>query len=126
FDAYLFFTPEAVPRNALLLDRAAQRRAEQPGCLHAGMDLYKWCYKLIPLTDSDLLLDCFELALSARELDMRASPYDLTAYGYSPVQIETATGRADYARAQSDIAARAAPLRARLLDRCHTLLRHPT
>ncbi|NUS43468.1 MAG: 3-methyladenine DNA glycosylase, partial [Mycobacteriaceae bacterium] len=53
FDAYRFFTPEAVPRNALLLDRAAQRRAEQPGCHHAGMDLYKRCYKLIPLTDSD-------------------------------------------------------------------------
>ena len=35
-------------------------------------------YKLGPLVDSELLIDCLELAADARELDMRASPYDLT------------------------------------------------
>ena len=43
------------------------------------MDLYKWCYKLGPLIESELLMDCLELAADARELDMRASPYDLSA-----------------------------------------------
>ena len=66
---------------------------EQPGCLHATMDLYKWAYKLGPLVPGELLLDCFELARDVRELDMRASPYDLTALGYRPVRIETAAGQ---------------------------------
>jgi hypothetical protein len=40
FDAYRFFTPDAAPRNAAPLTCDAQRDDEQPGCLHAGMDLY--------------------------------------------------------------------------------------
>lgn len=122
FDAFRFFTPEAAPRNIETLTRDDQIHREQPGCLHAGMDLYKWAFKLVPLIDSDLLLDCFALAIAAREIDMRASPYDLTAYGYRPIAIETPVGRAEYVRAQSDTARRAAPLRARLLDRCRALL----
>ncbi|NKY86605.1 3-methyladenine DNA glycosylase [Nocardia veterana] len=122
FDAFRFFTPEAAPRNIETLTRDDQIHREQPGCLHAGMDLYKWAFKLVPLIDSDLLLDCFALAIAAREIDMRASPYDLTAYGYRPIAIETPAGRAEYVRAQSDTARRAAPLRARLLDRCRALL----
>ncbi|MDN5858661.1 MAG: 3-methyladenine DNA glycosylase, partial [Pseudonocardia sp.] len=80
------------------------------------MDLYKWAYKLTPATPSELLADCFALAVDVRELDMRASPYDLSAWGYEPVRIETAAGRAEYARAQAGFAERAAPLRTRLLD----------
>jgi hypothetical protein len=94
---------------------------EQPGCLHAQMDLYKWAYKLIPATPAELLADCFALAVDVRELDMRASPYDLAAFGYPPVRIETPAGRAEYARAQAGFAARAAPLRERLLALCTTL-----
>ncbi|WP_432765741.1 3-methyladenine DNA glycosylase [Nocardia cyriacigeorgica] len=122
FDAYRFFTPDAVGRNAQVLTRDDQPLREQPGCLHANMDLYKWGFKLVPLIGSDLLADCFELACAARELDMRASPYDLTDYGYDPVAIETAAGRAAYARAQSALAERAAPLRERLLAACEELL----
>ncbi|WP_255222083.1 3-methyladenine DNA glycosylase [Nocardia otitidiscaviarum] len=122
FDAYRFFTPDAAPRNAEHLTRADQIAREQPGCLHANMDLYKWGFKLAPLIDSDLLFDCFALACAARELDMRASPYDLTTYGYTPIPIETPSGRAEYVRAQADIAERAALLRSRLLNRCHALL----
>ncbi len=121
FDAFRFFTPAAAPRNAGAPSRATQIAWEQPGCLHANMDLYKWCYKLGPLIDSELLLDCLELAASAREIDMRASPYDLSDYGYAPITIENATGRAEYVRCQSEIAQRAAPLRAALLDRCDLL-----
>ncbi len=117
-DAFRFFTPAARPRNALAPGRDDQVDHEQPGCLHATMDLYKWAYKLSPASPADLVADCFELALDVRELDMQASPYDLTAFGYSPVAIETPTGRADYARAQAGFARRAAPLRARLIELC--------
>ncbi|MGW0181992.1 3-methyladenine DNA glycosylase [Nocardia sp. NPDC003345] len=122
FDAFRFFTESAVPRNHRPLTRDGQRDSEQPGCLHANMDLYKWSFKLTPLVSSDLVLDCFGLARAARELDMRASPYDLRDYGYEPVPIETPAGRAEYVRAQADIAERAAVLRGRLLETCEGLL----
>ncbi|NKQ52609.1 3-methyladenine DNA glycosylase [Amycolatopsis sp. K13G38] len=122
YDAFRFFTAPARPRNALRPTRAAQPDLEQPGCLHANMDLYKIGYKLDPFVPSELVADCFELAARIRELDMRASPYDLSEYGYSPVRIETPSGRADYARAQADFARQAAPLRDRLISQCHYLL----
>ena len=123
FDAFRFFTAEAAPRNAGALSRATQQNWEQPGCLHTNMDLYKWCYKLSPLIDSELLLDCLRLAAAAREIDMRASPYDLSDYGYSPIAVEHRAGRLEYVRCQSAIAQRAAPLRSALLARCDLLLR---
>lgn len=121
-DAFRFFTPAARPRNALQPTRGKQVELEQPGCLHATMDLYKWAYKLAPATPSELVADCFELAVAVRELDMRASPYDLAELGYPPVPIETATGRAEYARAQERFARQAAPLRQRLIALCDDLL----
>lgn len=121
FDAFRFFTPAAAPRNAGTPRRATQTDWEQPGCLHTNMDLYKWCYKLGPLIDSELLLDCLQLAAEAREVDMRASPYDLSGYGYPPIPVENPAGRAEYVRCQSAIAQRAAPLRAALLTRCDRL-----
>ncbi|WP_054812941.1 hypothetical protein [Nocardia arizonensis] len=122
FDAYRFFTPEALGRNIIALTRVDQLAHEQPGCLHATMDLYKWGFKLVPLLSSDLLLECFELAYAARELDMRASPYDLSDFGYEPVRVETPGGRADYVRRQSEIAEQGAALRARVLRACRALL----
>jgi hypothetical protein len=122
FDAFRFFTPDAAPRNAGSPSRATQHDWEQPGCLHANMDLYKWCYKLSPLIDSELLLDCLELAAVAREVDMRASPYDLRSYGYTPIPVEHPAGRAEYVRCQNAVALHAAPLRAALLARCDLLL----
>jgi hypothetical protein len=122
FDAFRFFTPDARPRNELQPTRATQVTLEQPGCLHANMDLFKWSYKLDPFVPAELVADCFELAAEIRELDMRASPYDLSALGYSPVRIETAEGRAEYARTQAGFARRAAPLRARLIALCHRLV----
>lgn len=115
FDAFRFFTPAARPLNQLQPTREAQHDNEQPGCLHANMDLYKWAYKLSPLVASELVADAFELAREIRTLDMRASPYDLTALGYEPIKVETAEGRSEYARAQREFAERAAPLRARLI-----------
>jgi hypothetical protein len=116
FDAYRFFTPAAAPRNGLRPTRADTVAFEQPGCLHATMDLYRWAYKLTPAVPSDLVVDAFELARDVRELDMRASPYDLSALGYEPVRIETPEGKGVYVAAQRTFAERGAGLRARLLD----------
>lgn len=114
-DAFRFFTPDAVPRNRFAPTRETQAQMEQPGCLHAGMDLYKWAVKLGPLVPGDLMLDAFELARDIRELDMRASPYDLAAWGYAPVAVETPEGKAEYVAAQRGFMARAQPIRAALL-----------
>lgn len=116
YDAYRFFTPAARPRNTLRPDLDARIEMEQPGCLHAGMDVYKWAYKLIPLVSSELLLDCFELARAIRELDMRASPYDLAELGYPAVKIETPTGKAEYVAGQRRFAEAGQLLRRRVLD----------
>jgi hypothetical protein len=125
FDAFRFFTEPARPRNELQPTRPTQIDLEQPGCLHANMDLFKWAYKLAPFTPSELLADCFELASDVRELDMRASPYDLSSLGYSPVPIETPAGRAAYARQQAEFADRAAPLRKQLIELCTHVLNWP-
>ena len=122
FDAFRFFTDAAAERNVEHLTRAGQPAAEQPGCIHAAMDLYKWAYKLGPLVGSELLVDALALAFDAREVDMRASPYDLTGYGFQPIAIETPAGRSTYVRAQQEISDRAAPLRAALADACEVLL----
>ena len=116
FDAYRFFTPEAAPLNVLTPTRESQTALEQPGCLHAGMDLYKWAHKLVPAVSSDLVMDCFELARDIRTLDMRAAPYDLRELGYEPVRIETAEGKAEYAAAQRGFSVRGQALRTRLVD----------
>jgi hypothetical protein len=122
FDAYRFFTKPATARNSDQLTREGQIAAEQPGCLHASMDCYKFAYKLGPLVESELVMDCLELAAQARELDMRASPYDLRDYGFEPIAIETPAGRAEYVRVQQRVAEQAAPLRERLAERCELLL----
>jgi len=122
FDAYRFFTDDARPLNQLRPGRGDRAEFEQPGCLHAGMDLYKHAFRLSPMVCSDLVADCFELARDIRVLDMRASPYDLSELGYSPVRIETVEGKQEYAAAQRAFAERGAPLRARLIDECERLL----
>lgn len=115
YDAFRFFTPDAAPRNTTRLTRESQVDSEQPGCLHAGMELYKWAFKLAPGAPSELVAGAFELARDARELDMRASPYDLADHGFDPIAIETPDGRREYVRRQVALAERAAPIRARLL-----------
>ncbi len=123
FDAVRFFPPEAVDLNRLQPTRETQIALEQPGCLHATMDLYKWAYKLGPAGPGELLADCFALAADVRELDMRASPYDLSEHGYTAVTIETPAGKAEYAAGQREFARRGALLRARLGAVCELVLR---
>jgi hypothetical protein len=122
FDAFRFFTDEARPRNTLQPGRDDRAEFEQPGCLHAGMDLYKHAFRLTPMVPSELVADCFELAREIRVLDMRASPYDLRELGYSPVRVETPEGKQEYVAAQRAFAERGAPLRTRLVAECERLL----
>ena len=122
FDAFRFFTEEARPRNTLQPGRDDRAELEQPGCLHAGMDLYKHAFRLSPMVPSELVADCFALARDIRVLDMRASPYDLSALGYSTVRIETTEGKQEYVAAQRSFAERGAPLRDALIKECERLL----
>ena len=122
FDAFRFFTDPARPLNKLQPTRADTAQLEQRGCLHANMDLYKWAFKLAPFTPSELIADCFELARDIREVDMRASPYDLQTLGCAPIAIETPAGRAEYEQHQRTFATRGEPLRARLIALCERLL----
>jgi hypothetical protein len=122
FDAFRFYTPDAVPLNSLEPSRENQRTMEQPGCLHANMDLYKWAYKLAPLLPSELVMDCFELSWRIRAMDMQASPYDLSAWGYPAIPIETAEGKAAYVEYQRAFAAESQVLRQRLLRELTPLL----
>jgi hypothetical protein len=122
FDAFRFFTAPARPLNVLNPSRDTQAEYEQPGCLHANMDVYRWAYKLAPLVPSELVVDCFEFAKEIRTLDMRASPYDLTGIGLAPLPVETPEGRAEYVRDQRAFATRSAALRARLIAYCEGVL----
>lgn len=122
FDAFRFFTAPARPLNKLQPTRATTPQLEQRGCLHANMDLYKWAFKLAPFTPSELIADCFELAWQIREVDMRASPYDVRDIGFDPIPIETAAGRAEYETHQRAFAVRGEPLREKLILICESLL----
>ena len=115
-DAYRFFSDEAIPLNLHQPTRTTQADLEQPGCLHASMDLYKYAFWFSPLVSSALVMDCFENAARARELDMRASPYDMKPFGLEPICAETPEGRRNYASEQRRLISETQPLRARLLD----------
>jgi hypothetical protein len=116
FDAFRFFTEPARPLNTLQPTRAAMVANEQAGCLHAGMDLYKWAMKLEPTVPGEVVLDAFDLAIDIRALDMEASPYDVRGWGYGVVPVETAAGKAEYMRRQKQLSVRAQAMRRRLLD----------
>lgn len=123
FDAYRFFTAEAAPRNRWPLARATTTDFDQTGCLHVNMDLYRFAYKIAPYCPSEVLADAFELAIAAREIDMRASPYDLAGYGFSPIRIETPSGREQYIDHQRLLHERSIPVRDRVFAVYRDLLK---
>lgn len=116
FDAYRFFTPEARPLNALEPTRERQEWFEQPGCLHVGMDNFKWALKLGPVVPGEVLREAFVLSREIRYLDMQASPYDLSALGVEAVKIETEEGKKEYQRLQKMFAERGQTVRQKLID----------
>jgi len=85
----------------------------------ASTTLYKWASKLTPAIPSELVLDAFELAMEIRYVDMRASPYDVSAYDLDPIAVETPDGKRDYAELQGDFATRGADLRSRIVASIH-------
>jgi hypothetical protein len=122
FDAFRFFSEPARERNQTALRRDTTVEMDQSGCIHVNMDLYRFCYKIAPWIESELLADAFELARFAREIDMRASPYQLRQIGFEPIRVETADGRAEYVRLQRKIFERAQPIRHRVLAAHRRLL----
>jgi len=116
FDAYRFFTDAAKPLNKHSLSRETFQDTEQPGCIHSNMDLYKWAYKLYPWISSELIREAFFLALHARTIDMKASPYDLQSRGLEPIKIETEEGRRIYLQKQNEIWEMGKPLRQKLIE----------
>ncbi|HAB98897.1 MAG TPA: hypothetical protein DCE71_03640 [Parachlamydiales bacterium] len=121
YDAYRFFTPQAKPLNVFQPTLQERLQNEQSGCLHANMDLYKWATKLWPWIGSDLIAKTFLLAVEGRELDMRASPYDLREEGYDPICIETEEGRRQYQGLQQKYAEQSKNLRQELAAFCSRL-----
>ena len=122
FDAFRFFTPAARPLNRIQPGPEERLLHEQRGCLHVNMDLFKWAGKLLPWCPSSLQLDALELAFRIREIDMRASPYDLTDYGCQPIPIETPEGRAVYETHQRGFADEAISIRCGLIHVCEQVL----
>jgi hypothetical protein len=86
------------------------------------MDLYKFAFTVSPYSPGELVADAFALARQARGIDMRASPYDLRAFGLTPVRIETRAGREEYVEHQKQLSSRAKPIRERLLSVYRQLL----
>jgi len=122
FDAFRFFTPDASKMNTNRIDRTTMADNEQPACLHANMDLYRWAMKRTPWISSGLIADTFFLAVEIRDVDMRASPYDLSAWGIAPIPVETPEGKREYLTCQKNFLARANPLRQQLIDEYDALL----
>jgi hypothetical protein len=85
------------------------------------MDIYKWAYKLYPWISSELIGDAFLLAVDARTIDMKASPYDLQNRGLEPIRIETEEGRKEYLQHQTAIWERGLPIRQSLIEAYNTL-----
>lgn len=123
FDAFRFFAPDAISLNRLTPTLLTREENEQPGCIHANMDLYKWAYKSSPWISSDLLREALYFAIEAREIDMRASPYDLSDYGYEAIAIETTDGRREYEKEQNHLYRKGLALRSDLIKALESVLK---
>ena len=111
FDAFRFYTPDAVPLNELSPSRENQRTMEQPGCLHANMDLYKWAYKLSPAAaqrTGDGLLRALVAGTGHGHAGLPLRPHGL---GLPADPIETPEGKAAYVEHQRAFSAEAQVLR---------------
>jgi hypothetical protein len=122
FDAFRFFSPGAKAFNRIQPTHETRLDNEQCGCLHTNMDLYKLASHCMPWVGSDLLWQCFEFAVQARQLDMQASPYDCSSLGFKAVEVETPAGKLEYERRQRALSHSAAPLRAELIARIEAVI----
>lgn len=123
FDAFRFFSPDAKNFNRIQPTKETRLENEQCGCLHTNMDLYKLATHCMPWVGSELLWRCFEYAVSARQLDMQASPYDCSSLGFHPVKVETPAGKIEYEKRLRALSEAAKPLRNELIERLEALLK---
>ena len=79
----------------------------------------------MPWVGSEILWQCFEYAVAARQLDMQASPYDCRPLGFEPVRVETSAGKLEYERRQRELSEKAKPLRDELIERLQGVLGSP-
>ncbi len=118
YDAYRFFTADRRARSTRRPDpgarpgRAASSRAACTRRWTSTSGRRSW----VRSCPASCCWTRSRSPATSASLDMRASPYDLAAHGYTPVRIETAAGKAEYAEAQRGFAARGATLRRRLLE----------
>eukprot|EP01036_Dinobryon_divergens_P025364 gene25364-33904_t len=127
YDAWRFFDSSAQPMNVNpVITRGDLEKLEQPGCVHSNMDLFKYAYQLYPLLPSTLLVETLQLALAARMIDMRASPYDVSGFDgcEDPLMVETMEGRRRYALEQEALFRKAMPLRRKLIDAYNAVLEY--
>lgn len=122
FDAFRFFSPGAKAFNRIQPSKESRLENEQCGCLHTNMDLYKLATHCMPWVGSDFLWRCFEFAVTARQLDMQASPYDCRSLGFAAVEVETPAGKLEYERRQRALSEAAKPLRDELIERLEAVL----
>ena len=126
FDAFRHFTDSARPLNTISLTPEHRMKYEQGGCLHANSDLFKWALKMWPFSSSEVVADALEVAIAARVIDMRASPYDLSSievdqcgldldFDLTPIRVETSSGRAEYREETMKITQKAEPVRSHLI-----------
>lgn len=116
YDAFRFFTPDAIPLNKIQPSLELREELEQPGCIHTNMDVYRWAFKFYPWVSSDLIWEAFNLAYEARFIDMRASPYNLQEFDVIPICIETKSGAEEYVFEQKRLSERAFPIREKLIS----------
>jgi hypothetical protein len=124
YDAFRFFTQEARPLNHHQLTKQDRVRFEQPGCIHANMDVYRWAFKFYPWIDSELIWQAFDVAWQARWIDMKASPYDVSGLGETNILIETREGAEEYVREQKRLYSIAKPIRQNLINSLKALANH--
>ncbi len=79
--------PAVEPAPARPRDGRATRAGRLPACEYGSLQMVLQTRRR--LRPAELIADCFELARDIRETDMRASPYDLRALGFTPIAIET-------------------------------------
>jgi hypothetical protein len=126
FDALRFFRHSSHELNVIpKIQRIDQPIYDQPGCIHVNMDLFRSAFQLYPMISSDLLIEALKLAIEARIIDMRASPYDLNGIEgceEGPIAVETIEGRKQYIAYQEILFQKAKPIRLELLNCYETVL----
>ena len=122
FDAYRFFTEPAAVRNAQHLTRESQSRRRATGvraCRDGSVQVGVQAGAVAGIRACPGLPRVGRRRPGARHA---GQPHDLRVLGFEPIAVETPGGRRTYVQAQEAITERAAPLRARLLERCLALL----